>query len=136
MSTISKPSKPIPAPHHKLFARPAEQPKQVCTPPAPTATTYDHILAHLTAVNNAHTATTPTDPIPESTPSSLATSTSTSSISDSDETQSTDDTQSASRNSSMAFTVSDRQLHPRHPINYYEMLLKRLHGKLQIKDSQ
>ena len=78
----------------------------------------------------------PTDPVPKSTPSSPATSTSTSSSSDSDETQSTDDTQSTSRESSILYTVSDRQLHPRHAINYNEMLLERPHGKPQIETSQ
>ena len=132
VSTIPIPprAKPIPAPHCKSFARPLEQPKLVCTSPAPTTplmATFQHILPD----KNPHTTTTPTDPVPESTLSSPATRTSTSSSSDSDETQSTDntsstdDTQSTHIENSIASTVSARQLCP---INYNETLFKRLCG--------
>ena len=42
-------------------------------------------------------------------------------------------TQSTSSDISTASTISDRQLHPRHQINYNKMLLKSLPGKPQVR---
>ena len=77
----------------------------MCIPTAPNTTTYDHILAHLTAINNPHTATVPTDPVPESTPNSPATNTSTSPSSNSWDAESTEDTQSTSSENSISPTI-------------------------------
>ena len=129
----------MPAPHYEPLSRPIEQPKQVCAPilkPPQPATTFCY---HFTAVDNPHTTTTLTDPVPESIPSSSATSTSKYSSSDSDDTQSTgntpstNDTQSTNSKTLIPSAVSDRQLCPRYPINYNETLLKRLQGKPQTK---
>ena len=82
-----------------------------------------------------HTATMPRDsgPMSESNPSSPATSTPTSPSSSFGETESTEETQSTTSKSSVALTINNRQLCPRHPINYNETLLKKLHGKPQIR---
>ena len=40
----SKTTKPTPAPCHRHFTRPTEQPKQVCTLLVPNTTTHGHII--------------------------------------------------------------------------------------------
>ena len=132
--TISRPSMPkhIPAPCHKFHARPPEQ-ESVCTTPAHTTTNLNQVITHITAINQPHTTTmtaqpdpVPKDQVPESSPSSPATSISTSSESEdtSSDVKTSNDTQSTSNNSSLASTMSDRQLRPRYPINYNKKLLQ------------
>ena len=132
-------SKPIPAPRRKFLTRPLEQNQRYTS----TTTNFDQILAHLTAINQPQ-ALEPTheDQIPESSPSSPATTstdpetetTSTESTTDtSSDSGSSDETTSTSSEFSTTSTLSDRQLRPRYPINYNENVLTKLHGLPQIK---
>ena len=75
----------------------------------------------------------PADQVLESTSTSLPSSISTNPSSNSNGTESTEDTQPTSSAYSISSTISDRQLCHRHPINYNEMLLKRLHRKPQVR---
>ena len=139
--TISRPptSKPIPAPRRKFLTRPLEQNQRYTS----TTTNFDQILAHLTAINQPQALEqTHEDQIPESSPSSPATTstdpetetTSTESTTDtSSDTGSSDETTSTSSDISTTSTLSDCQLRPRYPINYNENVLTKLHGLPQIK---